>query len=440
MAVLHLANTFTEDIFGDLGSIPEGARRSAGCGAHRLVWFLGEGDVCVFGVLPEDSYVDYVTALTGVRRSSLRLLAPPPGALGADLLSPDRLAAEEFRAELREIVQAHGVDALSPVCSDTAAASLAEAVGLATAMPGYAFSRQGGNTVVNSKAVFRATGAGVGTPMAPGVVAATRADASAFIENELSAGHPVIVKLDHHAGGLGNEVIARRAGFSLIGARELIVAEDRGAVEDYLRARWDRLTGGRRDPVVLERYYPDSVPLYIEFVVTDDGVELLGHGQMMMEPTYAGAVTPAPGLTATELAELEAGGRLLGEAVRALGYRGVFTPDAFLTPDRGLLFSEINGRISGVTHLHTAVGRAFGGPDSIKDRVLLERGGLAVPSFDAAVKTLERTGLGVNRTSRTGVVLIFDTSRVDGSVRYCVVAEDIDAAYATERRLGAVFG
>src|SRR5690349_16947927 len=101
VAVLHIANTFTEDIFGDLGSIPEGARQSAGCGAHRMVWFLGEGDVCVFPVLPEDSYVDYVTALTGVRRSSLRLLAPPPGALGVDLLSPDRLAAEEFRAELR---------------------------------------------------------------------------------------------------------------------------------------------------------------------------------------------------------------------------------------------------------------------------------------------------------------------------------------------------
>ena len=98
MTTLHIANSRTADMVGgDLLLQTDVEWRIASGHAQRVAWFARDGDVLVLRWAPEDVYLDYVTELTGTRRSSLRLVVPPPGAVGTDILSPDRLEHEGFR-------------------------------------------------------------------------------------------------------------------------------------------------------------------------------------------------------------------------------------------------------------------------------------------------------------------------------------------------------
>ena len=436
MITLHIANSRTAGMVGDLSAMTEAERSFAGAAATRMVWFAKDDDVLVLPWRPkEDTFIDYVTSLTKTLPSSLRFVSPPPGRFGADILSPDRLADEVFRAELRTALTDRTVGEVSPIYHDTAVAALVRALGVDGALPGIAFSEQGGTELINSKAVFRAVAAGVGAPTAPGAVVTSKGDAVDAIDALLTAGTSVILKQDHQAGGLGNEVVSRVEGVRPIGARQVVLAVDRRAVEEYIARRWDWLTGGRLNPVVIEHYYPESIPLFIEYLVTDQGIDLLGYGEMLMSPVLAGVVSPAPSLSPDELVELDGLARRICEPFRVMGYRGVLTPDAFLTPEGELLFSETNARISGATHLYKAVAESLDGATRLGDRAFLERGKWQVPSFGAAVDRLEAAGLAFDPATKTGVVLVCDMTSVDGTVRHCVVAEDLEHAYEMERRL-----
>jgi Pre ATP-grasp domain/PGM1 C-terminal domain len=439
MSRLLIANNRTEAMVGDLAAMSATARRLAGCGALRALWFAEDTDVLVLPRLPDDDFLDYVTSWTGTRRTSLRLLAPPPGAIGVDLLTADRLADPGFLSRLREAVADRVIDEVLPVVAEPEIAALVGAIDLATAWPGCAFGGQGGVALVNSKAAFRAVSAGAGAPVPHGAVARTARSAEEVIETELAAGHAVILKQDHQVGGAGNEVLGRGPAMAHPGARRFETLTDRPAVARFLRERWDGLTVGGRDPVVIERYVPGSVAVYAEYAVTDDGVALLFSGQMTMAPTLAGVMVPAPVLSRDQTAYLVEQGRLLLETYHAMGYRGVAAADAIRTPDGEVLFTEINCRISGVSHMVAAIARSIGGA-GVDDRVVLMRDGWQAPSFADAVTRVDAAGLTLDRRTRTGVLPDGDTTSVSGTFGVSIVAEDVDGLRDYERRLGVLFG
>lgn len=438
MSTLYIANNRTEDMVGDLAAQTEEERRFAGAGAMRMVWFAKDDDVVVLPRLPEQAYLDYVTSMTRTRLSSLRLIVPPPGEAGEDIISPDRLLDSGFLAELRDAVADRTLTEIAPIYPDAAAVAVGRTLGAEDALPGARFAGQGGTTMINSKAVFRAVAAGIDAPIARGAVVTSHREAVAEIERILADGHPVILKKEHQVGGLGNEVVSRTGGVRPVGAGRVVVVPDRAAVEAYVEDRWNWLTGDRHDRFVVERYHEDSVSVYAEFLVTDDGVELLGQGEMTMSPVFSGLVSHAQSLSSRQVAELEQAARRICEPFRDLGYRGVLTPDAILTPDGELLLSETNARISGCTHLYLAIAECLGAREKLGDRVFLEQGGWRVPSFGAAVDLLDRSGLALDLTTRTGVVLVCDMSRLDGTVRYCVVAEDLASARQMQQELASL--
>ena len=67
MTRLLIANDFNEDEAG----IAEARSKKTGWWAQRMVWFAEDDDVLVMTVEPEPAYLDYVTSLTGVARSSV---------------------------------------------------------------------------------------------------------------------------------------------------------------------------------------------------------------------------------------------------------------------------------------------------------------------------------------------------------------------------------
>jgi hypothetical protein len=127
MTTLIVGNSRTEEMVGDLAALTSVERQVGGCSAQRVLWFAHDGDVLVLPWLPSDAYLDYVTALTGTDRDSLRMVVPPPGVLGPDILTPDRLADEGFHAQLRTAIRDRSVHNALAVYKDLSVVELVRA-------------------------------------------------------------------------------------------------------------------------------------------------------------------------------------------------------------------------------------------------------------------------------------------------------------------------
>jgi hypothetical protein len=442
MVTVHVGNNFTRDLIGDLALLGPADRIAAGCGAQRLVWFARHGDILILPFAPADAYLEYVTALTGTPLSSMRIVVPPEGSMGPGILTPDRLANPRLWQRLRAALGDTIPENIFPFIPDASVVALARSLNAEHAVPGHRFFSQGGAALVNSKVLFRAIAAGIGIKIAPGTCTDVPAEAEDGITELLTGGYSVIVKREYDAGAQGNEILVPTEGVQPSGAARIVQLPDRDAVRTYLATRWDWLTAGGRHRFVIERYYQNSLPVYAEFRMSDSGVAYSGHGEVLMAPLFDGLIIPAPTLTPTALSGLNDTCRRLCEAYLSIGYRGTMSVDGIVTPDGEILLHEINGRVSGGTHLHDVIGRDIVGeqsPGQLDDRVLLERGGWAVPSFSEAVHCLEQSGLGYDQKTRSGVILVCDFGPLNGTVRYCVVSKTAESARKTESQLLGLF-
>jgi pre ATP-grasp domain-containing protein/pheganomycin biosynthesis PGM1-like protein len=440
MTALLVANMKTEEIVGDLAVMPADERKFAGCGAQRLLWFARDGDVVIMPRRPDEAFLGYVTTLTRTRRSTLRLVVPDSGRYGPDILSRDRLLSRPCVDGVREALDGRTADAIVALCGDGAVAALARELSITAALPGYGLAAAGGIALVNAKSLFRAIAGGLGAPMPPGWIGDDRAGAGQFISEELAAGHCVIVKQDLQSGGKGNVVLSPVPDVRVAGTKlPAVVLPGADAVSAYLAGRWDWLTDGGRHSIVIERYFTDAVPFFAEFLIDDDGIRLTGHGEMLMTPTYAGVIAPMPGLDRAVEEDFIATAKQLCVPFRAMGYRGTVSVDAILTAGDRFWFSEINCRMGGSSHLHGVIGAHVVGPSHRAERLIAERDGWRVPSFAEAVHRLEAAGLAYDPETRLGVILTCDVVPANGTVRCCVVAEDMDAVKKYELLLGGIF-
>lgn len=435
VASLIIGNSRTRDMVGDMASLTPGEREYAGHSALRVLWFARAGDVVVLPRLPRAEYLAYVVGHTRTDIDSLAILAPPPGIDGEDLLTRDRMADAGFRERLRMIVRERRVDDILAVYTDAAVVELVDAVDLAGALPGRPFAAARGVSLINSKAVFRALAAGVGVAVAPGHVVTETGEAVRAVGELLADGRSAMLKKEFQGGGFGNEIVTATDGVRPTGANRVVVLSDDKTIADYVAQRWDWLTVGGRDRLVVERYLPGCDTVYAEYLLRDEGPRLTGTGQILMEPVAVGEIVPAPMLTEAAHTELVNESERLGHCVHSMGYRGYLSTDAILTPTGDIVFTETNGRMSGSTHLHSVVRERLLTAAQRPHRVLLERdGGWTVPSFAAADQWLTRNDLRFDPVTGSGVLLTSD-HLPDDTVTYCIVAPDLAAATAVASRL-----
>jgi hypothetical protein len=405
--------------------------------AQRLLWFARDEDIVVLAAPPQAEFLAYVTGLTGTDHSSLRFVTPPAGVEGTCRLTPDRLADQVFRDDLVALIAGRRVESIFALWPDPAVADLACAIRAQDALAGYGFVSQGGGALVNSKAIFRAVAAGAGIPLPQGTVCMGRPDTEDAITAMIRQGHPVIVKSDFGSGAVGNRIVSPEAGLRPLGAPTVTIATDRAGVRSFLDAEWNTLTSHGRYWLVVERYHPESRPVFAEFLISDEGPQLGAHGEMVMAPVASAQVIPAPGFAPAVLRRLVKDGRRLCDPLHAMGYRGLLSADAIVTPEGALLFTEYNGRVTGSTHIYKIIGEDIVGKGYAADRLILERVGWKVPSFESAQRKLASAGIGYDRDSRSGVIL--NTAFSGGDVWYCVVAESLTEIQKYEDLVAQLF-
>lgn len=240
MSRLIIGNQLTEETAEGEGALPPEYRRFLSVISHRMVWFAQDGDVLVLPSHPGEGFLAYVRRINGLAEGEPLILVPPPGRRGAELLYDDRLAAPEFVAGLRTLIAERGVDRVFPFHFGSAVLRLARETGLDGPFGGVAFLAERGGELVNSKAAFRAIGAGNGVPIPEGRVCLAPAEfiaaATRVMEAVRALGYRSYAGLDAIVTPAGrvlfNEVNARVAG-----STHLDAVARRAVGDDYLTAR-----------------------------------------------------------------------------------------------------------------------------------------------------------------------------------------------------------
>lgn len=431
-----VGNSRTEEMAGDLATLnsDDSERLIGAWGAQRVLWFAEDGDVLVLPWHPPAEYLAYVTGVTGTDPASLTVLVPPPGELGVDLLTPDRILAPALIGDVRKATAARTVHRVLTCYDDQTIVAFAQAAGVSHALHGHAFTAQGGVAIVNSKAAFRAIATGAGISIAPGVVTSKREHATLVAEDIFRSGHPVMVKQEFNSGGFGNSILSPVAGVIAAGAHDVTVMSA-AELAAHFRDSWETLTSGGHTRVVIERYFTDCVTVYAEFDVQDDAVVLSGLGQIVMQPVAAGEIVPPQDASHDAVSEVATGGRHLCEVLRTIGYRGYVSADAIVTPEGNVFFTETNGRVTGSTHLHITIRKRILDRQNHGHRVLIESEGWPVSSYLAAVEALSSSGLGYREETGIGVLMTANYVPVDGTVMYCVVGGTYEEARSIEASL-----
>jgi len=415
---------------------------SAGWNVQRLLWFAEDDDVLLLPVEPEAAFVDYVFGLTGVDSSTVKVVVPSSGDGAPPSLSGRRLRDPDLLGRLEKALDRRRITSVQALWTDRRVVDLASALGAVDALAGHRFFAEGGDTLANSKAVFRAVAAGVGLAIPEGAVCLTLKRAVDIAERLLTDG-PIIVKHEFGSGGAGNDIVTTSAGLRPIGAARMAVLASSQLVGSYLGERWDGLTDGGRHALVVERYFPESMAVFAEFTIGGDGVRLGGQGQLMSLPhEVMSEIIPAVNIDPLLVGRVIEGGAKLCEGLRAIGYRGVLSADAIVTPHGEVYFTEYNGRYTGSTHTYAVIGEKLVGPNYADDCVIVERletKAWSTSSFSDAVTALTASGLAYDPATRRGVIYVHPFDPHSNSVPYCVVAENPEAAADIEMRLGEMF-
>ncbi|GAA2268197.1 hypothetical protein GCM10010145_48390 [Streptomyces ruber] len=424
-----IGNAFSEVLVGRYG------RTRAQWKAQKLLWWARPGDVLVLPGEPDHDFLDYALRLRGVDPGAVRVVVPPDDEEGDPRLTRGRLLDERLHATLRGVIGVRPVETVLAFWPDTTVSSLADAIGAKEALSGYAFMTQSGGTVSNSKAVFRAVAAGVGAPVPDGVVCVLREEAEQVAWAMLAEGRPVMLKGEYFMSGDGNVILGPDDGFPPLGARTRIVTVRPDQVTKALADHWDRLTGAGRYRLVVEEYHPGCTSLFAEFLVTDSDVVHKGDGELLKDPQGVGQIMPFQGQPADVRRQLLEGGAALSQALRAVGYRGIVSADAVVTPDRQVLFTEYNGRTTSSTHIYEVIGKELVGERYPAQRVLFEKVQLKAPSFAEALRRLRACGLAYDRTAGHGVVLTSAYESRVSNLNYCAVGEDLASVLALSREV-----
>lgn len=443
MPKLIIGNNFNEHMVGDSRRVDDVLRRLSTVFSARLAWLLEDGDVLVLPGPLADGMKEYLAELLGLRAETIAVVHPDDGG-PPHMLATEQLLAPALVERLRRVVTPSASWTVVPFYPDASVVTLCERLGLAPA-PSDAFFAQDGTDLLNSKTAFRRIAAGADLPTPAGAVCSTERELRDAVRRFIGVTGSVMIKQDRNAGGDGNVAITRDVGRPHPGAR-LVQAhrEDPAGADAQAREMWELMIGPMNASVVVEVYEPSRMTVYAEYEVARGGSSRhLSTGALRMESSgdprngggllFVGFEIPAP-LRPAEAAEFHSSAAQYARAARDIGFSGRINIDAIVLPDGRALFTEVNGRLGGCTHIHVAAERLLG-RGYANGHVILSRNAVPAGSPASTLAIARRAGLALDRARGEGVVVLVAEPTHTRTVEYMVVARDRERATEIEGEL-----
>ncbi len=434
MPRLWLGNACTEHMVDRMDLLTVEDVRGILFAMKRLIWLLRDGDAIVLPRPVPDVFLQYVASHTGLDTRSVRIISPD-----ADLLSHDLLHGKEVLGLLQHIVTPDWE--FRPYIYDRGAVTFARKLGLHTdkARP---FLGQGGAELFNSKVVFRAFAAGAGFSIPTGMPCRTNGDLKHTVAWLLSRTTSVIIKRDRAVGGHGNFVVTTDPHLDVTGALSKMYLTDPHDLDEVVATASLAPTHAPQGEVVVEEFHPNCQSVYVEVVCPEDGREpsIVNSGELRTAedpPVLVGLEMPLETIPDSSRKEFYAEAMRMAKMMQGLGYTGLASIDAVISPTGDLWFNEVNARMGGSTHLHH-IAETLVGPDWVDSHILLSRFNVRSPDLQQLLELLKVNGLSWDPESRRGVVIASDDTEVSGNIEYVILAPSWEEGRILESRLGEI--
>ncbi len=368
--------------------------------AHRLLWLADPGDVLVLPAAIAEHMIEYAARILPL--NDVRQVVASTADEPICLLTERALERADLIEQIAAAVRSRG--ALVSYFPDAGAARVAQRLGLSCVVSSPDI------VALNKKSEFRALATQLGIPIAPGAVCRTASELAASVTSLLEHSGKVIVKQDLAGGGEGNVVLSRDSQHRehTGSVRTILIVSD-ADVRSVIQKLFGSLTGPGNERIVVEAYLQSEHVVCAEL---DGSGDLLTWGMMRMDPIFRGFEFPFA------FGESEA---FLGYAKtlarNCRGYDGRLNIDAFLSPGHGLVFSEINVRLGGCTHIDV-LARRLAGPDYLRTRVIHSRNKVRSPlPFSDLIGRLPPFDCQAN----TGVIVLCEDLERSGTFEYMVM-------------------
>lgn len=394
----------------------------------RKIWLAREGDVIVTPRPFEEPHKRYACSILGIDPDKVVTLSP-----GGEY--PVSLPREVLRGELfgqlrRLIDERPGIDIL-PFALDRPTLELVEELGV----PLHWYSELPGPRLrealydLNTKSGFRRAAESLGLRVVPGARCEGVEELAAAVEELLPLTGGVVVKPDRSSNGFGHIILRRDE----LGGQDL-----RAALSERVAAA---LTPQQPRVFTVEALMKFVNVPSVELVVEDAGAAVLYVCDMRtVNNMFTGMVTPPIDLPPRAEEELLRAGRVFGDYVHGLGFRGICDVDAGVTEDGTLYVGETNFRRTGGTYLDTLLKRLVG-ENYLETHVWWADGrvGQNGQDFAGGLSALRESGLAYDADKREGVILTANTVAIDRKWRYLIIAPTHERAAGYESRLEELF-
>ncbi|KAA0563501.1 hypothetical protein F0342_11825 [Bacillus sp. CH30_1T] len=438
-----IGNVDGESLVGDISRHTPEMFAAASIIANRLIWFVEDHDILLLPYPVSSDFMEYLCGLMEVDTGTVKHIVPPMrDAHETKLLRYDVLSDHELQLELQNLTNGYKEWGILAYYHDRAVAELTDSIRTKIHPNVNEFLLQGGSEVLNSKTEFKRMAASHGVPVPPGYNCYSQSELFKLISDLIDQTGSVIVKQDVNAGGDGNIVVTTDTSIkNSKGATETLHISEENGIENITDYLWKRLIGYRNNSLVVEVYYQTQAVFYSEYHIGRQELKptLLNFGDMRMEPVWNGFEIPTVSMNAYSLGEFISNSTVLADIARERGYEGNINIDAFLTMDGELLFSEINGRNGGCSHIHHVAQKLYG-VNYADHYMILTRNKIKVgPDFKELLMALKDESLLVQEKGQEGVIILTEDIGRTGTIEYMVIGKGRERALILEERALAVF-
>ncbi|MHA6266363.1 preATP grasp domain-containing protein [Aliiroseovarius sp. CAU 1755] len=395
--------------------------------AHRKYWLCHAGDALISPKPIPSHFREYANAILELDQNDVEFICPPGSE--TELLS-NRIKGTEEENKLLEIREKFPDCEVSTFAQDNCTINYLQRHDLKHS--GY--SSLPNNQLLkliyrlNSKSGFREVAELLNIPVPYGVLCNGDEALVNIIDNDPAFAKRAMIKFDRSSNGYGNTLFDRSTWYPLSTAEALL---KRSLV-------W---------PEQFERYVVETCfdiigAPSIEIVVSHDGPELLYNcDQRCINNSWRGMVAPPPQVPKAVTHEMEQHTLSFGRFVHSHGYRGICDVDFLLTENYHYYATETNFRRTGGTYLHELLARLCGSNLAPGLCWLADAQQLITPmDFLTAASLIRRNGFEFSRSSNSGILLVSDTIKFDGHLRYLIVGSSLDEISSVETELFSLVG
>lgn len=437
---LYIGNVDAESQIGEPEKLTWLMRRVTADTSNRLIWMMDNHDIVLLPFSPSHEFIHYAMNLMGKDPNTISVIVPEGGDEDSQILTYNTVNSKEIKDKINAVVDTEDSLEIVPYFFDRAISVLSQSLPYTQNTDLVEYLRQGGAETLNSKVEFRRIAAANDIPVPEGTNCFTDKELIEAVKKHITDTGSVIVKQDLNAGGDGNFVITQTDQESFIGSSGTYHVNSEKDIEVAAQSLWNELTGSRNHTLVVEAYHKSVSVFYSEVEVYPDRLRpyVLNFGDMRMAPKWNGFEIPTRSLDEYSLAEFISGSTQLAKVAKDKGYVGKINIDGILTDQGDVLFSEINGRIGGCSHIHY-IGEKLYGRNYGSSYFFLTKNKVKVPGdFASLLNTLLDEELLVRNKHETGVVILTEDMRMNNTIEYLVVGNTYDDALSIETQLEQV--